>query len=72
MLTGWTHPTTKNEAGEEIMKREEKWSTEEDKLANNNSRALNAISNGINVNPFKLSQHVNWPRRLEIFYKQLM
>ena len=36
------------------MKPEEKWSTEEDRLANSNSRALNAIFNGVDANQFKL------------------
>lgn len=36
------------------MKPEEKWSTEEDQLANSNSRALNAIFNGVDANQFKL------------------
>ena len=54
VLIGWTHPITKNDAGEEAMKPEEKWSTEEDRLANSNSRALNAIFNGVDANQFKL------------------
>ncbi|XP_024028691.1 uncharacterized protein LOC112093781 [Morus notabilis] len=54
VLIGWTHPVTKNDAGEEAMKPEEKWSTEEDRLANSNSRALNAIFNEVDANQFKL------------------
>ena len=36
------------------MKPEITWSTEEDRLANNNSEALNAIFNGVDANQFKL------------------
>ena len=40
MLTGWTHPTTKDDQGKVILKLEFSWSTEDDKLANYNSKAL--------------------------------
>jgi len=54
ILTGWTHPTTKDEKGNAVPKPEEEWSGDEDKLANNNSKALNAIFNAVDVNQFKL------------------
>ena len=46
-MTGWEHPVTKDSEGEEILKPKITWSTEEDMLANNNSKALNAIFNGV-------------------------
>ena len=54
LLTGWEHPITKDFKGKEILKPKTTWSTEEDKLANNNSRALNAIFNGVDASQFKL------------------
>ena len=56
VLTSWEHLVTKNTKGKEILKPEITWSTEEDRLTNNNSNALNAIFNGVNANQFKLSQ----------------
>ena len=43
ILTGWDHPMTKNDKGEYVPKHEVEWTANEDKLANNNSKALNAI-----------------------------
>ena len=54
VLTGWDHPVTKDTEGVEKLKPEISWSTEEDKLANNNSKALNAIFNGVDASQFKL------------------
>ncbi|XP_024019486.1 uncharacterized protein LOC112091030 [Morus notabilis] len=54
VLTGWKHPVTKDTEGKENLKPEESWSTDEDRLANYNSRALNAIFNGVDVNHFKM------------------
>ena len=51
VLTGyWEHPVTKDTEGKEILKPKITWSTEEDKLANNNSKSLNAIFNRVDVN----------------------
>jgi len=54
ILIGWKHPETKDAEGKEIPKPEESWSTDEDRLANYNSRALNAIFNGVDVHQFKM------------------
>ena len=54
ILTGWSHPTTKDDKGNFVLKPEVKWSNDEDKLANSNSKALNAIFNAVDVNQFKL------------------
>ena len=48
------HPTTKDEKGNVVPKLEKEWSDDEDKLANSNSKALNAIFNAVDVNQFKL------------------
>ena len=53
-MTGWEHPIIKDSEGKEILKPEITWSTEEDRLANNNYKALNVIFNGVDSNQFKL------------------
>jgi len=47
-------PTTKDDKDNYVPKPKEKWSNDEDKLANSNSKALNAIFNAVDVNQFKL------------------
>ena len=54
VLTSWEHLITKDTEGKEILKPKTTWSTEEDRLANNNSKALNAIFNRVDANQFKL------------------
>ena len=54
VLTRWEHLAIKDTEGKEILKPEITWSTENDRLANNNSKALNAIFNGVDANQFKL------------------
>ena len=54
ILTGWEHLITKDTERNEILKPEITWSMEEYMLANNNSKALNAIFNGVDANQFKL------------------
>ena len=55
ILTGWTPPVTTNvETRVETVKPEQNWSTEEDRLANYNFKALNVIFATIDVNQFKL------------------
>ena len=54
ILTNWTHPTKTDDDGSTIPKPEESWSTDEDRLANYNSKALNAIFNAVDANQFKL------------------
>ena len=45
---------TKDTEGKKRLKPETTWSTEEDKLANNNSKALNVIFNGVDATQFML------------------
>ncbi|XP_024030940.1 uncharacterized protein LOC112094406 [Morus notabilis] len=54
VLNGWKHPITKDAEGKEILKPEGSWNSHEDKLAIYNSRALNAIFNGVDINQFKM------------------
>ena len=54
ILTSWDHPMTKNDNREFVPKPEVEWTVNEDKLANNNSKALNAIFNAVDANQFKL------------------
>ena len=51
---GWIHPTITEEDGTISLKPEEDWSKEEDELALGNSKALNALFNGIDRNIFRL------------------
>ena len=54
VLNGWKHPVTKDAEGKETLKPEESQSIDEDRLAIYNSRALNAIFNGVDINQFKM------------------
>ena len=56
VLKGRKHPVKLGEDGEptSVLKPKEDWSKEEDKVALGNSKALNAIFNGIDKNIFKL------------------
>ncbi|XP_024026995.1 uncharacterized protein LOC112093201 [Morus notabilis] len=54
ILTEWTHPTTTDNSGNVTLKLEETWLTDEDRLANYNSKALNVVFNVVDVNQFKL------------------
>jgi hypothetical protein len=55
VLTGWVHPViTKEGVATTEKKPEEQWSKEEDDLALGNSKALNAIFNGVDKNIFRL------------------
>ena len=45
---------TRNNKRESVPKPEVGWTANEDKLANSNSKALNAIFNAVNANQFKL------------------
>ena len=51
---GWNHPTITGKDGTTSLKPEEEWSKEEDELALGNSKALNALFNGIDRNIFRL------------------
>ena len=54
VLKGWKHPIKLGENGEPTseLKPEKYWSKEEDEIALGNSKALNAIFNGIDNNIF--------------------
>ena len=55
ILTGWTLPVTTNtETRVETIKPEQSWTIEENRLANYNFKALNAIFATVDVNKFKL------------------
>jgi hypothetical protein len=55
VLTGWEHPVvTKEGEATTDKKPEEQWTKEEDDLALGNSKALNAIFNGVDKNIFRL------------------
>lgn len=50
VINGWTPPKVTTEDGTETLKPEKDWSKEEDEEAHDNSRALNAIYNGVDKN----------------------
>ncbi|MCI51825.1 gag-pol polyprotein, partial [Trifolium medium] len=54
VIKGWDHPKIKdaNGANTAELKPEEEWTTEEDSLSVGNSKALNAIFNGVDQNMF--------------------
>jgi len=56
IIKGWEHPVVMDRNGKAIttLKPEEEWYKEEDGLALGNSRALNALFNGVDNNMFRL------------------
>ncbi|KAA0056407.1 gag-pol polyprotein [Cucumis melo var. makuwa] len=54
IISGWEHPTEKNETGKITRRSELKWTSEEDDAVVGNSRALNALFNAVDPNIFKL------------------
>ncbi|KAK2451549.1 gag-protease polyprotein [Trifolium repens] len=54
IVTGWNHPMVTAEDGSTSLKRVVDWSAEEETIASANSKALNAIFNGVDQNMFKL------------------
>ena len=55
ILTGWEHPVITKEGEATTEKKvEEQWTKEEEDLAFGNSKALNAIFNGVDKNIFRL------------------
>ncbi|MCI50908.1 gag-pol polyprotein, partial [Trifolium medium] len=56
VLNGWDHPKVKdaNGANTDELKPEEEWSAAEDFLSVGNSKALNALFNGVDRNMFRL------------------
>ncbi|MCH82645.1 gag-protease polyprotein [Trifolium medium] len=59
VLKGWTPPVIIDKEGKSThaLKAEEDWSKEEDALALGNSKALNALFNGVDTKMFKLIKH---------------
>ncbi|TYJ96620.1 gag-pol polyprotein [Cucumis melo var. makuwa] len=54
IISGWEHPTEKDETGKVTRKSELKWTSEEDDAAVGNLCALNALFNTVDPNIFKL------------------
>jgi len=56
VLKGWEHPVVLDKDGNKtaVLKPEEEWTTTEDELALENSKALNALFNGVDKKMFKL------------------
>jgi len=56
VLKGWEHPVALDEDGNrtKFLKPEEEWTVDEDELALGNSKALNALYNGVEKNMFRL------------------
>jgi len=56
VLRGWEHPVVLDKDGNKtsFLKPEDEWSTAEDELAIGNSKALNALFNGVDKNMFRL------------------
>ncbi|PNX67515.1 gag-protease polyprotein, partial [Trifolium pratense] len=55
ILTGWDHPKIKDAIGVDTkeLKLEETWTTAEDTTTLGNSKALNALFNGVDQHMFK-------------------
>src|SRR3954470_1431745 len=54
---GWEHPVNVDKDGNKTLKPEEDWDKDEEALALGNSKALNALFNGIDKNIFRLVHH---------------
>ena len=54
VLTSLKHPTTKDDEGNVVITHEVKWSADDDRLANYNSKVLNIIFNGVCADQIKL------------------
>ena len=56
VIKGWEHPKMLDTEGKptDELKPEEDWTKEEDELALGNSKALNALFNGVDKNIFRL------------------
>ncbi|MCI87682.1 gag-protease polyprotein, partial [Trifolium medium] len=55
VIKGWKHPVLKDKDGNDTteLKSEEDWSKDEDVLSLGNSKALNALFNGVDKNMFR-------------------
>ncbi|KAA0054908.1 gag-pol polyprotein [Cucumis melo var. makuwa] len=74
IISGWEHPSEKDETSKTTRKFELKWTRKEDDVAVANSRALNALFNTVDPNIFKLintckSSKVAWDT-LEAAFKE--
>ncbi|XP_075507612.1 uncharacterized protein LOC142544452 [Primulina tabacum] len=54
VISGWTPPKRVDEDGDNLIKPESDWTTEEVQVSNNNSKALNAIFSSVDMNMFSL------------------
>ena len=54
VFTDWKHSTAKDDAGNVVLTLEVKCSADDDRLANYNSKTLNATSNGIGADQNEL------------------
>ena len=54
-MTGWPPPTIKDDEGKTILEAEINWSTDDDRLANYNNKALHTIFNGCDAEHIKLT-----------------
>jgi len=56
VLRGWEHPVVLDEEGNrtDVLKPVKEWTAAEDELALGNSKALNALFNGVDKNMFRL------------------
>lgn len=56
IVKGWEPPKVKDEDGQiiDVLKPEEDWDDEDENLAQGNSKALNALVNGVDKNIFRL------------------
>ena len=72
MLTSWTHPATKNDQRKVTLKLEVSWSSENDKLANYNPKAVHAIFNGVDAYQIRLIASYESAKEAGILFKKLM
>ncbi|KAI5430212.1 hypothetical protein KIW84_034694 [Lathyrus oleraceus] len=63
---GWEHPTKTGEDGVSVQIPEEEWDKEQEALALGNSKALNALFNGISKNIFRLVHHCELAKEVGI------
>ncbi|XP_075515303.1 uncharacterized protein LOC142549942 [Primulina tabacum] len=54
VINGWTPPKRVDEDGDNLIKPESDWTTEEVQVSNYNSKALNAIFSSVDMNMFSL------------------
>lgn len=74
IVKGWEPPNVKDKDGliTNVPKAEEDWDDEDDKLAQGNSKSLNALFNGVDKSIFRLISSALLPKRLGKFSRLLM